>query len=227
MDSGVAEAEARRPLGIRDRNKLDRRQRIRETARDVFCDRGYIDATTREICDRAGVGNGTLFRHAADKRELLLLIVNDDLDHLHADVGQVIRTEIKQKSLREKVLKFYGVRYEYFAKYPQISRPYVKEAFNFMGVKPEDVGPEARRHRARRIDLVSELRTIVADEIARNGDASAQAQLIADLIHSIYLSASRQWLEASELDASKGLHQFAKLLDLAARGFGTEWARQK
>jgi len=225
MDSGVA--EVRRPLGVRDRNKLDRRRRIREAARNVFCARGYLDATTREICERAGVGNGTLFRHAADKRELLLLVVNDDLDHLHADVARSIRSETKRRSLREKVLKFYSVRYEYFAKYPQISRPYVKEAFNFMGVRPEDVGPEARRHRARRIELVSELRTIVANDLAHCKDTDAQAQLIADLIHAIYLSASRQWLEANELDAVKGVNQFARLLDLAARGFTAQWSDRK
>ena len=48
----------------------------------MFCRRGYLDATTRDIAARARVANGTLFRYARDKRELLLMVINDDLDAL-------------------------------------------------------------------------------------------------------------------------------------------------
>ncbi len=46
------------------------RQRIVEAARDLFAERG-IDVDVREICERAGVGMGTLYRHFPTKEALV------------------------------------------------------------------------------------------------------------------------------------------------------------
>lgn len=211
--------------GVRDRNNAERRHRIREAARQTFCERGYVDATTREICARAGVGNGTLFRHAADKRELLLLIVNDDLDNLHVDASRRILAARKKRALRNTVLDFYRVRYEYFAKFPAISRPFVKEVFNFMGAADEQVGPEARRHRERRDEVVAELRKLISANTRTPGRSASNVQLTAELVHAIYLSASREWLELTDLDPKLGLRRFSELLDLAATGFNADWKK--
>jgi hypothetical protein len=43
--------------------------------------------------------------------------------------------------------------------------------------------------------------------------------LAAELVHAIYLSASREWLEASAPDPRVGLRRFDALLTLAAKGF--------
>jgi len=70
--------------GLRERGKLDKRRRIMEAAREVFIEHGYEQATTREIAARAGVSVGTVFVYAKDKRDLLLLIVNGELDAVSA-----------------------------------------------------------------------------------------------------------------------------------------------
>jgi hypothetical protein len=41
---------------------------------------GYDEASTRQIATRAGVALGTLFFYATDKRGLLFLVVNDELE---------------------------------------------------------------------------------------------------------------------------------------------------
>lgn len=46
------------------------RQRLLDAAALVFVERGYAGATTREIAARAGVSEGTIYRHFSDKREL-------------------------------------------------------------------------------------------------------------------------------------------------------------
>ena len=66
--------------GLRERGKRQRRGRLREAARKVFLKRGYEGATTREIAARAEVAIGTLFVYATEKRDLLFLVLNDDLD---------------------------------------------------------------------------------------------------------------------------------------------------
>ena len=70
------------PLGRRERGKLEKRRRIREATREVFRRKGYEAATTREIAARADVAIGTLFAYASDKRELLMMVINDDREAL-------------------------------------------------------------------------------------------------------------------------------------------------
>ncbi len=45
----------------------------------MFIAKGFDDTTTREIAQRASVGIGTLFIYADNKRDLLFLVANDEL----------------------------------------------------------------------------------------------------------------------------------------------------
>ncbi len=67
------------PLGRRDRNMQDKRRRIVQAATRLFEDRGYDGVTTHEVSEKADIAVGTLFRYAASKSELLLLVYNDKL----------------------------------------------------------------------------------------------------------------------------------------------------
>lgn len=64
--------------GRRERNKQDKQARIHSAAAALFAERGYSAVTTQDIADRADVAIGTLFRYAASKAELLLMVFNDD-----------------------------------------------------------------------------------------------------------------------------------------------------
>ncbi|MDE1571149.1 TetR/AcrR family transcriptional regulator [Aquabacter sp. P-9] len=68
--------------GQRARNKIDKLQRIKESATQLFIEKGFDDTTTREIAVRASVGIGTLFNYANDKRDLLFLVYNRDLENI-------------------------------------------------------------------------------------------------------------------------------------------------
>ncbi len=64
------------PLGRRERNKLDKLERIMAAAGELFAERGVADVTTQQIADKADIGTGTLFLYAKTKGELLLLVQN-------------------------------------------------------------------------------------------------------------------------------------------------------
>src|SRR5579884_4279721 len=72
------------PSGQRERNKLDKLRRIKDAARELFVAKGFDDTTTREIALRAGVGIGTIFVYAENKRDLLFLIANEELEKVTA-----------------------------------------------------------------------------------------------------------------------------------------------
>ena len=50
--------------------KTDTRQALLDAALQVFLERGFARATTREIAQTAGVAEGTIYRHFADKHAL-------------------------------------------------------------------------------------------------------------------------------------------------------------
>lgn len=63
--------------GRRERHKTEKRSRIFEAAEALFAEHGYAAVTTQQISERADVAIGTLFRYAATKPELLLMVYNE------------------------------------------------------------------------------------------------------------------------------------------------------
>ncbi|MFD4268485.1 TetR/AcrR family transcriptional regulator [Rhodococcus sp. NPDC058481] len=64
-------------VGRRERGKTLKQTRIFGAAADLFEEHGYAAVTTQQIADRADVSIGTLFRYAATKAELLLMVYNE------------------------------------------------------------------------------------------------------------------------------------------------------
>ena len=67
---------ASQPVGRRERNKLQKLDRIMTAARELFAEHGVDEVTTQQIADKADIGTGTLFLYAKTKGELLLLVQN-------------------------------------------------------------------------------------------------------------------------------------------------------
>lgn len=79
-ETGPAE-ESQRPRRRR-RSREDVEQRIHEAARDLFAERGYAAATTREIALRADVSETLLFRYHGDKAGLFAEVVTRPFNRL-------------------------------------------------------------------------------------------------------------------------------------------------
>lgn len=64
------------PRGRRERAKHEKMVHIFDAATELFLANGYAATTTQQIAERADVAEGTLFRYAATKAELLIMVVN-------------------------------------------------------------------------------------------------------------------------------------------------------
>ena len=64
------------PAGRRERNKLEKLERITQAASELFARYGVDEVTTQQIAEAADIGTGTLFLYAKTKGELLLLVQN-------------------------------------------------------------------------------------------------------------------------------------------------------
>jgi AcrR family transcriptional regulator len=51
-------------------DRMESRQRLIETMSDLMWERGYADTSPRDVRDRAGVGQGSMYHHFRGKREL-------------------------------------------------------------------------------------------------------------------------------------------------------------
>jgi AcrR family transcriptional regulator len=77
------EAGGKRP-GRRDRNKEKTRQKILSAALELFKQRGLDGTTTKAICRKAGIAEGTLFNYFKTKEDLALYFFQKEAGKLEA-----------------------------------------------------------------------------------------------------------------------------------------------
>jgi AcrR family transcriptional regulator len=81
------------PQGSRSRRrpKAERVREILAAARQVFSEHGYEAASVSAIARRAGVVEGTLYKHFTSKRDLLYHVMREFYESLIADVESGLR----------------------------------------------------------------------------------------------------------------------------------------
>jgi AcrR family transcriptional regulator len=84
VSEAVQEAPTRR-----ERRRLEIRERILDTALELFESRGYEETTVGEIAERADIAYGTFFNHFPAKLDLLRELADRTLSELFEDVEEV------------------------------------------------------------------------------------------------------------------------------------------
>ena len=124
-----ADAELAPQSGRREANKREKLQRIRRAAREVFLEKGYEDATLREIATAADVAFGTLFLYAQNKRDLLLLLFDEELP---GATERAFERATREGPLIDQLMAFFAELYSFWAQTPALSRDMMRE-FTFSG----------------------------------------------------------------------------------------------
>jgi AcrR family transcriptional regulator len=196
--------------GLREQNKLDRCQRIRAAARDLFTKRGYDAATLRQIAKRAQVGLGTLFNYADDKRDLVFLIFNEELDAL---TGEALAKPRPDALLTDHLLSIFGCHYRRLGAMPVLSRILLQELTFY------SAGKQAlafQRIRGRLIDGIEDV--VRRAQLERRILVTEDPGLIARHIFFVYSAAIRWWIAAPRPDPEQGLAELRRLLELQVSG---------
>lgn len=70
--------------------RLPRERRVSDlaAARAVFSEKGYLETSTAEIAERAGVVEGTIYRYFSSKRDLLIKVVEAWYDEMISDYDE-------------------------------------------------------------------------------------------------------------------------------------------
>jgi AcrR family transcriptional regulator len=115
-------------MGLRESNKQDKRERLGRAARELFSEQGFDATTMRQIADRAGIGVGTIFLYARDKRGLLFLLFSDAvLDVQRQAFASLPTGEAGAELLVEQLVHVFSSFYRYYATDRRLSRLFVRE----------------------------------------------------------------------------------------------------
>jgi AcrR family transcriptional regulator len=197
-------------LGQREKNKIDKLSRIKQAARELFLSNGFDDATTRAIASRAGVGIGTVFIYADNKRDLLFLVANDELEETTDKAEASIRDDA---SCLQSLLTVFRHHYEFFGRQPKLSRLMLREMTFY------DAGRQADRFHATRERVMRLVGAIMQRALDRGTmQASEDAGFIGWVAFCIYQVELRRWLTTQALDIDDGMAALQRALKLLMQG---------
>lgn len=199
--------------GLREQNKLEKRQRIRSAARELFSEHGYDEATLRQIARRAHVGLGTLFQYAKDKRDLIFLIFNEELA---AVTEEALQAPQSGQSLQEQLLAVFATHFYFFSKDPALSRTLLKELVFYSD------GVHVAEFLRIRTQLMQGLTEIVRTSRNRRMIHSDEdPAVIARNIFFVFSGYIRWWIAGPSPHPFTGLTEFRRLLNLLIDGLIT------
>ncbi len=110
------------------------RARIKKAALELFVEQGFTATTTRAIADRAEVAAGTIFIHASDKEDLLLLVMHDQLSET---LEQAFAT-LPDVPFLDQLKHIFERLFRMYEKLPQLAHPFVR---TFLGAKGPNASP--------------------------------------------------------------------------------------
>jgi AcrR family transcriptional regulator len=196
--------------GQREKNKIDKLNRIKAAARELFLLKGYDETTTREIAIRAEVGIGTVFTYAENKRDLLFLVANDELEDATAKAEASVRADAP---CLDNLLGFFRHHYRFFARQPELSKLMLREMTFY------DSGRQAKRFQATREQTIRIVGEIIGHAVGRGTvRANEDPHYIGWVAFCIFQVELRRWLLNRELALATGMKALERALRLFMRG---------
>ncbi len=204
-----------RKAGSRSLSKQERKDRILTAARHFFAEHGYDRATLRQIAASANVTVGAIFKHVTDKRDLVHLIFNEDLEEV---TTKALAAPRPYHTFAQKILSITEHLYRHFAIDPLLSRVLLTE------ILVETPGLHLRQNleiRARLLRGIGEL--VAAAKLTGEIKASESTEIIALQIFFVHAAALRLWLGSSpNPEWRSGQRQYEVFLNLQLAGLSPQ-----
>lgn len=197
-------------MGLRERHRIDKLQRITTAAINLFGRHGYDGPTMRDIARDADVALGTLTLYARDKRDLILLIFSRLVPPLFTR-GRL--EAVEAESLVDAAVAFFKPCYVAYADEVTLFRVVLGQIYS---------GPSsvlAEENDAIRVEVLGHLADIIRraiDEGRCRADVDVANQ--ARTFFYIYFTAVRVWLFQDNPEPRQGLDSLRMLFSEHIRG---------
>jgi TetR/AcrR family transcriptional regulator, regulator of autoinduction and epiphytic fitness len=197
-----------KPLGRRDRKRLQTLEHLARTAAALFEAHGYEAVTMEQIADAADVAKGTLYNHFPVKEAVLA-------HWLHLELAEdlaMLRDQLEtRQGFAEGALHVLDHSANWCETHPDYLAPYLR--FRFLGISTE---PSPSRDSEQLSDIADTF-----DWLIRRGQMSGEIRddldpaRLAIAFHHLYLGAMLRWLVDPRLKLRK---EFAAALALFLHG---------
>jgi AcrR family transcriptional regulator len=201
--------------GIRARRQLETRRRIAESATAIFHEVGYEAATMRAIAARANVATGTLFLHAPEKRSLLLMVLNNELERAGE---RAFATLDRTAPLLDQLLHVFRERYQHLGRDSRLSLDALQQASFLM--KEDQLPPdsEGAKYIVRLAALRGRIASLFDEHRGRGVRVDIDPDDAAAMTMAIYSYEVRKWLCSRRPRVSEGMTLLERRLALALQG---------
>ena len=88
---------------------------IKQKAKTLFFQKGFLDATTQEIADEAGVNRALIHYYFRSREQLLDLLLHETLKEKKEKIRKVLSSEVP---FREKIANYIDTIVDYGLTYP-------------------------------------------------------------------------------------------------------------
>ena len=164
----------------------------------------------RQIAQRAHVGLGTLFNYAEDKRDLVFLIFNEELN---ATTDVALAAPRPGQPLVEQLLAVFAVHYRWLAEKPALARILLQELTFYSS------GKQAATFHGIRQRLIDGIQSLIENnQKSRKVKSREPADLIARYVFFVYSASLRWWIASPEPDPRAGIADLRRLLRLLVAG---------
>ncbi|HEU0045407.1 TetR/AcrR family transcriptional regulator [Sphingomonas sp.] len=196
--------------GRRAQNKADKLRRITDAAHRLFVEKGFDGTTMRDIATGAGVGFGTLFDYAANKRDLLFLTFNPKLESV-LDAG--LRAVNMETNVVDRLMALFSGYYALYGRERDMSRAVLRE-LNFFSE-----GAEAQKFLGHRDLFIAAVQEQFAHGIETGELRAIPVDVAGRAVFALYAWEVRRWLAADHPSLARGLLDLRTLLDTVIEGF--------
>ncbi|WP_423140862.1 TetR/AcrR family transcriptional regulator [Parablastomonas sp. CN1-191] len=204
-------------MRVRERNKAEKRERIRLAALKLFSEHGYDATTLRDVAREAHVALGTLSLYAADKRDLTLLVFNE-VTVSTMEIG-IDMTRSRDVPLEDRILAFFTPFYRDWASNPRLARIFLQINYYTGGMHGEEY-TRTRRAIARQLEF------IVEDAINRGEIRPPETtDVVAQHFFLIFSATARWWIGGDDPVAEEGIDYLRRLIRLQIVGLSPRPAR--
>jgi AcrR family transcriptional regulator len=164
----------------------------------------------RQIAKRAHVGLGTLFNYAQDKRDLVFLIFNEELNAI-TDVA--LAAPRAGQPVVDQLIAVFRVHYRWLSAKPELARILLQELTFYSS------GKQAATFHGIRKRLIDGIEALIRQAQSRKEISSKQKpELVARYIFFVYSASLRWWIAAPRPDPQKGVADLRRLLTLQFEG---------
>lgn len=130
-------------------DELQTENLIKQKAKILFFQKGFLNATTQEIADEAGVNRALIHYYFRSREQLLDLLLHETLKEKKEKVRKVLISEIP---FREKIANFIDTIVDYGLTYPYLDNFIISETAR----SPEKVEIFCSMDRVKSSDLIRE-----------------------------------------------------------------------